>query len=55
MMTGRMHRRMARARRARRAGPGRGGWQQADLPGADDAAAWLRAGCRTGGSSARRR
>ncbi|MHA6620214.1 hypothetical protein [Pseudonocardia sp. DLS-67] len=22
-------------------GPGRGGWQQADLPGADDAAAWL--------------
>ena len=23
------------------AGPGRGGWQQADLPGADDAAAWL--------------
>ncbi|MFB9742018.1 hypothetical protein ACFFOU_12955 [Pseudonocardia sulfidoxydans] len=22
-------------------GPGRGGWQQSDLPGADDAAAWL--------------
>jgi hypothetical protein len=22
-------------------GPGRGGWQQADLPGAEDAAAWL--------------
>ncbi|WP_214403270.1 hypothetical protein [Pseudonocardia lacus] len=22
-------------------GPGRGGWQQADLPGADDASAWL--------------
>ncbi|MGQ0573155.1 MAG: hypothetical protein ACT4RN_03005 [Pseudonocardia sp.] len=24
-----------------RRGPGRGGWQQADLPDADDAAAWL--------------
>jgi hypothetical protein len=34
-MTGRMH----RGWHGR--GPGRGGWQQADLPGADDAAAWL--------------
>jgi len=25
-----------------RRGPGRGGWQQADLPDADDAAAWFR-------------
>ena len=32
-----------------------GGWQQADLPAADDAAAWLPAGCRTDGSPARRR
>ena len=38
MMSGRMHRGWPGGR-AR--GPGRGGWQQADLPGADDAAAWL--------------
>lgn len=38
-MTGRMHRGWTGGRGAR--GPGRGGWQQADLPGADDAAAWL--------------
>ena len=37
-MSGRMHRGW-HARGGR--GPGRGGWQQADLPGADDAAAWL--------------
>src|SRR5690349_6506217 len=36
-MSGRMH----RGWHARGRGPGRGGWQQADLPGADDAAAWL--------------
>jgi hypothetical protein len=36
-MTGRMH----RGWHGRGRGPGRGGWQQADLPGADDAAAWL--------------
>lgn len=35
-MTGRMQRGWRGGR-----GPGRGGWQQADLPGADDAAAWL--------------
>ena len=34
-MTGRMH----RGWHGRGRGPGRGGWQQADLPGADDAAA----------------
>jgi hypothetical protein len=37
MMGGRMHRGWA----SRGRGPGRGGWQQADLPSADDAAAWL--------------
>src|SRR6476469_683053 len=37
-MSGRMHRGW-HVRGGR--GPGRGGWQQADLPGADDAAAWL--------------
>ena len=36
-MSGRMH----RGWHARGRGPGRGGWQQADLPGAEDAAAWL--------------
>jgi hypothetical protein len=40
MMTGRMHRGWHGAGRGGR-GPGRGGWQQADLPGADDAQAWL--------------
>jgi hypothetical protein len=38
MMGGRMHRGWAGGRGR---GPGRGGWQQADLPGAEDAAAWL--------------
>jgi len=38
MMSGRMHRGWPGGRGR---GPGRGGWQQADLPGADDAAAWL--------------
>lgn len=38
-MTGRMHRGWG-GRSGR--GPGRGGWQQADLPDAGDAAAWLR-------------
>jgi hypothetical protein len=38
MMTGRMHRGWPGGRGR---GPGRGGWQQADLPHADDAAAWL--------------
>src|SRR5262245_35929511 len=37
-MSGRMHRGW-HGRGGR--GPGRGGWQQADLPAADDAAAWL--------------
>ena len=36
-MSGRMH----RGWHGRGRGPGRGGWQQADLPAADDAAAWL--------------
>jgi len=40
VMTGRMHRGWQGTGRGGR-GPGRGGWQQADLPGADDAAAWL--------------
>jgi hypothetical protein len=40
MMSGRMHRGWHGAGRGGR-GPGRGGWQQADLPGADDAQAWL--------------
>jgi hypothetical protein len=39
-MSGRMHRGWHGARGGGR-GPGRGGWQQADLPGAEDAAAWL--------------
>src|ERR1700710_2815144 len=38
-MAGRMHRGWHGGRGGR--GPGRGGWQQADLPGAEDAAAWL--------------
>jgi hypothetical protein len=38
MMSGRMHRGWPSGRGR---GPGRGGWQQADLPGAEDAAAWL--------------
>ncbi len=38
-MTGRTHRGWHAGRGGR--GPGRGGWQQADLPGAEDAAAWL--------------
>jgi len=38
MMGGRMHRGWPGGRGR---GPGRGGWQQADLPGAEDAAAWL--------------
>ena len=38
-MSGRMHRGWHGGGRGR--GPGRGGWQQSDLPGADDAAAWL--------------
>ena len=37
-MAGRMHRGWQGGRGH---GPGRGGWQQADLPSADDAAAWL--------------
>jgi hypothetical protein len=39
-MGGRMHRGWPGAG-GRGRGPGRGGWQQADLPGAEDAAAWL--------------
>jgi hypothetical protein len=39
-MSGRMHRGWPGAGRGGR-GPGRGGWQQADLPDADDASAWL--------------
>src|SRR3712207_8809761 len=39
MMSGRMHRGWPGGRGR---GPGRGGWQQADLPPATDAAAWLR-------------
>jgi hypothetical protein len=38
-MSGRMHHGWHGAGRGR--GPGRGGWQQADLPAAEDAAAWL--------------
>lgn len=38
MMSGRMHRGWPGGRGR---GPGRGGWQQADLPGAEDAVAWL--------------
>lgn len=40
-MTGRMHRGWPGAGRGH-GGRGRGGWQQADLPPADDAQAWLR-------------
>jgi hypothetical protein len=40
-MSGRMHRGWF-GPGGRGRGPGRGGWQQADLPPADDAAAWLR-------------
>ena len=40
-MTGRMHRGW-HGPGGRGRGFGRGGWQQADLPSADDAAAWLR-------------
>lgn len=39
-MSGRMHRGW-HAGGGRGRGPGRGGWQQADLPGAEDASAWL--------------
>ena len=38
-MSERMHRGWHGPARGR--GPGRGGWQQADLPGAEDASAWL--------------
>jgi hypothetical protein len=38
-MSGRMHHGWHGPARGR--GPGRGGWQQADLPGAEDASAWL--------------
>jgi hypothetical protein len=40
-MTGRMHGRWQAAMGGRGRGPGRGGWQQADLPSAGDAGAWL--------------
>ena len=39
-MSGRMHRGWHGAGRGGR-GPGRGGWQQADLPGTEDVNAWL--------------
>lgn len=39
-MVGRVHR--GAAGRSGGRGPGRGGWQHADLPPADDAAGWLR-------------
>jgi hypothetical protein len=39
-MSGRMHRGWHGAGRGGR-GPGRGGWQQADLPGTEDVSAWL--------------
>ncbi len=38
-MSGRMHRGWHGPGRGR--GPGRGGWQQADLPDIEDAGAWL--------------
>jgi hypothetical protein len=41
-MVGRMHRGWHGPGGRGGRGPGRGGWQQADLPGAEDAAAWLR-------------
>jgi hypothetical protein len=40
-MSGRMHRGWLGPGGRGTRGPGRGGWQQADLPDADDAAAWL--------------
>jgi hypothetical protein len=40
-MSGRMHRGWHGPGGRGARGPGRGGWQQADLPGAEDAAAWL--------------
>src|SRR6476469_2456220 len=40
-MSGRMHRGWPGPGGRGGRGPGRGGWQQADLPGAEDAAAWL--------------
>lgn len=40
-MSGRMHRGWPGAGGRGGRGPGRGGWQQADLPGAEDAGAWL--------------
>jgi hypothetical protein len=41
-MVGRMHRGWSGPGRGPGRGQGRGGWQQADLPPAEDAAAWLR-------------
>lgn len=41
-MVGRMHRGWPGPGRGPGRGQGRGGWQQADLPSAEDAAAWLR-------------
>jgi hypothetical protein len=41
-MVGRMHRGWSGPGRGPGRGQGRGGWQQADLPSAEDAAAWLR-------------
>ncbi len=40
-MSGRMHREWHGPGGRGARGPGRGGWQQADLPSADDAVAWL--------------
>ncbi|GEL19549.1 hypothetical protein [Pseudonocardia asaccharolytica] len=40
-MSGRMHRGWHGPGGRGARGPGRGGWQQADLPGAEDASAWL--------------
>lgn len=40
-MSGRMHRGWPGAGGRGGRGPGRGGWQQSDLPGAEDATAWL--------------
>jgi len=41
-MVGRMHRGWSGPGRGPGRGQGRGGWQQADLPSAEDAGAWLR-------------
>ena len=41
-MNGKMHGRWHGSGGRGGRGPGRGGWQQADLPGAEDAGAWLR-------------